>query len=494
MARAGVASRRDAEVMIEEGRVAVNGEVLTTPATLVGPEDVILVDGVPMPSRDRTRLWFFHKPRGLVTTAKDPEGRPTVFEALPPDMPRVVTVGRLDINTEGLLLLTNDGGLAKVLAHPTTGWLRRYRVRAYGEIDQAKLDTLAEGVTVDGMHYGPIEAKLERAQGDNVWLMLGLREGKNREVKRVLEHLGLRVNRLIRVSFGPFQLGDLGEGAVEELRTAVLRDQLGPTLAAEAGVDFQGVVVSAAARGRATGAEREDHAEKRPERGGDAFEERVGGKGRGRDDVGRPSRSIWRDEETEAARPQGKRLPRRGADPQAARQESAAREHRRASPVSDPKGRRVLVERIVSEPAEAKPARRGPRPFRRDDAEARSFADKTRSFGDKPAGGKRFGDKPAGGRSFGDRPFGAKSFGDRARDGDGGKSPGVKSPGAKSLGVKSPGAKSFGGKPAGKSFGGKSFGSKSFGGKPSGGKPSGGKPSGGGKFGGRPGGGKPRRP
>nr|WP_249729676.1 MULTISPECIES: pseudouridine synthase [unclassified Chelatococcus] len=490
MARAGVASRRDAEVMIEEGRVAVNGEVLTTPATLVGPHDKIAIDGAAMPSRDRTRLWFFHKPRGLVTTARDPEGRPTVFEALPPDMPRVVTVGRLDINTEGLLLLTNDGGLAKVLAHPTTGWLRRYRVRAFGEIDQAILDTLADGVTVDGMHYGPIEAKLERAQGDNVWLMLGLREGKNREVKRVLEHLGLRVNRLIRVSFGPFQLGDLGEGAVEELRTAILRDQLGPTLAAEAGVDFEGSVTPPARAPRPARGERSgERLERDAERGSEGFEDRAGGRGRGRDDLGRPSRSIWRDEETEAARPQGKRLPRRGSDPQTARQESAAREHRRGSPVSDPKGRRVLVERIVSAPAEPKPARRSSRSFHRDEAEGaprrvrdggdarpkRSGAE-GRSFGDRPAGGKSFGGKSLGGKSFG-----AKSFTGKGRD--------------------EGGAKSFGGtaspaRPGGKSFG-KSFGGKSFGGKPVGGNPAGGKP------GGRPGGGRgkpggfsgpPRRP
>uniref|UniRef100_UPI001FDED12E pseudouridine synthase n=1 Tax=Methylobacterium segetis TaxID=2488750 RepID=UPI001FDED12E len=242
IARAGVASRRDAEAMIAEGRVLLNGEVLASPAINVTEADRIVVDGEPLPARERTRLWLFHKPRGLVTTARDPEGRQTVFETLPEDLPRVVAVGRLDINTEGLLLLTNDGGLAKVIAHPDTGWLRRYRVRAHGETTQAELDRLRKGVTIDGMEYGPIEASLDRMQGDNLWLTLGLREGKNREVKRILEHLGLAVNRLIRLSFGPFQLGDLEAGLVEEVRTKVLKEQLGPGLSAQAEVDFESPV------------------------------------------------------------------------------------------------------------------------------------------------------------------------------------------------------------------------------------------------------------
>ncbi|WP_419539307.1 pseudouridine synthase [Methylobacterium mesophilicum] len=242
MARAGIASRRDAETMILAGRVSVNGETLTSPARNVTENDRILIDGEPMPSRERSRLWIFHKPRGVVTTARDPEGRQTVFDVLPEDLPRVVAVGRLDINTEGLLLLTNDGGLAKVIAHPDTGWLRRYRVRAHGDTDQAQLDKLSKGVTIDGMEYGPVEATLDRVQGDNVWLTLGLREGKNREVKRILEHLGLSVNRLIRLSFGPFQLGDLEVGLVEEVRTRVLKDQLGKNLAEQAGVDFDSPV------------------------------------------------------------------------------------------------------------------------------------------------------------------------------------------------------------------------------------------------------------
>lgn len=241
IARAGLCSRRDAEAWIAQGRVAVNGKTLMSPAVTIGPDDQITVDGKPLAQRQRTRLFLFHKPRGLVTTHKDPEGRATIFDYLhqhAPEAPRLMSIGRLDINTEGLLLLTNDGGLARILELPSTGWLRRYRVRANGETNQAVLDTLAKGVTIEGVRYAAIEATLDRQQGANCWLTMGLREGKNREIKRVLEHLGLTVNRLIRLSFGPFQLGDLGEGKIEEVRTRVLRDQLGPALMQAAGVDF----------------------------------------------------------------------------------------------------------------------------------------------------------------------------------------------------------------------------------------------------------------
>jgi 23S rRNA pseudouridine2605 synthase len=233
MAQAGLCSRRDAERWIEQGRVAVNGKILTSPAVTVSPGVRITVDGKPLPQRQEVRLWRYHKPRGLLTSHKDPQGRKTVFEALPADLPRVMSVGRLDINTEGLLLLTTDGALARHLELPSTGWLRRYRVRAHGTVTQEALDRLRAGVTIDGVRYGPVEARIDRVQGANTWLMLALREGKNREVKRLAEYLGLAVNRLIRVSFGPFALGDLAAGAVEEVKPRVLEDQLGAKLADE---------------------------------------------------------------------------------------------------------------------------------------------------------------------------------------------------------------------------------------------------------------------
>jgi 23S rRNA pseudouridine2605 synthase len=202
------------------------------------PDDTIEIDGAPLPPIERTRLFLFHKPAGVVTTSRDPEGRKTVFDVLPQDLPRLITVGRLDINTEGLLLLTNDGGLARTLELPATGWLRRYRVRVHGKVSQADLDKLKDGIAVDGDFYGSIEATLDREQGTNAWLTVGLREGKNREVKNILGALGLEVSRLIRVSFGPFQLGELPEGHVQELKGRMLRDQLGERLIEESGANF----------------------------------------------------------------------------------------------------------------------------------------------------------------------------------------------------------------------------------------------------------------
>ena len=236
MAHAGLCSRRDAETWIAAGRVAVNGKVLTTPACVVSPDDIVTVDGETLPAPQAPRLWRYHKPKGLVTSHKDPQGRPTVFAALPDTLPRVVSVGRLDINTEGLLLLTTDGTLARHLELPSTGWVRRYRVRAHGRVSQDALDRLKAGVTIDGVRYGPVDATLERQQGSNVWLTVGLREGKNREVKHIAEHLGLAVNRLIRVSYGPFSLGDLRERAVDEVKRKVLIEQLGTTRARELGL------------------------------------------------------------------------------------------------------------------------------------------------------------------------------------------------------------------------------------------------------------------
>lgn len=240
IAQAGLCSRRDAEKWIEDGRVCVNGVILKTPAHVVSSGDTILVDGELLPTAQAPRLWRYHKPKGLVTSHKDPQGRPTVFANLPDSLPRVVSVGRLDINTEGLLLLTTDGALARHLELPSTGWLRRYRVRAHmgshSAITQRSLDALKRGLSVDGIRFGPIEAKLERTQGRNVWLTISLREGKNREVKRIAANLGLSVNRLIRTSFGPFALGDLKVGAVDEIKQKVIAEQLGGTVSRTLGV------------------------------------------------------------------------------------------------------------------------------------------------------------------------------------------------------------------------------------------------------------------
>lgn len=238
VARAGLCSRRDAEDWIVQGRVAVNGRVINSPALDITANDVVTIDGKPLPERERTRLFLYHKPRGLMTTHDDPEGRPTVFDNLPEGLPRLISIGRLDFNTEGLLLLTNDGGLARALELPDTGWLRRYRVRAHGEVTQAQLDQLKNGVEVDGVKYGSIDATLERDKAANVWIVFAIREGKNREVRNVMAHLGLEVNRLIRISYGPFQLGEIEEGQVEEIKSRVLREQLGDKIVTMSGAQF----------------------------------------------------------------------------------------------------------------------------------------------------------------------------------------------------------------------------------------------------------------
>lgn len=451
IARAGIASRRDAEAMIAQGRVTLNGELLSSPAVNVTGSDRITVDGEPLPARERTRLWLFHKPRGLVTTARDPEGRPTVFDNLPDDLPRVVAIGRLDINTEGLLLLTNDGGLAKVIAHPDTGWMRRYKVRAHGDIDQSQLDRLRDGISIDGMDYGPIEATLDRVQGDNAWITMGLREGKNREIKRILEHLGLSVNRLIRVSFGPFQLGDLEPGLVEEIRSKVLKEQLGKTLAEAAGVDFESPVREPIAPFGRAGRERPDadrretrSRDERPARGerpvrferpargeGPARGERFGRDGdrprRPAPDRGfraggggerprfdrdgeerrapRPSRpaphaTAWRDEQA-GERPRAK-APRRGEDPRAARAASGERQHERVGAITAGEGRKVVVERLVSERKDETPRARPRREAPSGDERPRRNRPE-RDFGERAPRPAR-ADRPGRDRTDGERP------------------------------------------------------------------------------------------
>ncbi len=242
LARAGVASRRDAERLIAEGRVALNGRILSEPGVKLAPGDILTLDGAPIAEREPTRVWRYHKPAGLVTTHKDPRGRPTVFEALGrAGLPRVISVGRLDLNSEGLLLVTNDGALARALELPATGWVRTYRARAFGRTSQAALDRLKDGITAEGVRYGPIQARLDKAKGAdedaggpaNVWITVSLSEGKNREVRRVLEALGLKVNRLLRLAYGPFALGTLGVGEVEEVGPRVIREQLAAFIAPE---------------------------------------------------------------------------------------------------------------------------------------------------------------------------------------------------------------------------------------------------------------------
>jgi len=227
LARAGLCSRREAERWIAEGRVSLDGRVLESPAVVATAESDLRVDGKPIPQKEPARLWRYHKPAGLVTTHRDEKGRPTVFERLPPELPRVVSVGRLDLTSEGLLLLTNDGGLARALELPSRGWTRRYRVRVHGSVEAPRLKSLEKGLTLDGISYGPIRAELERAQGSNAWITMALQEGKNREIRRVLAYLGLDVTRLIRIAYGPFQLGHLPRGNVEEIPRRVLREQLG---------------------------------------------------------------------------------------------------------------------------------------------------------------------------------------------------------------------------------------------------------------------------
>ncbi|MFC3162343.1 pseudouridine synthase [Ciceribacter thiooxidans] len=523
LARAGVASRRDVERMIMEGRVSLNGKVLDTPVVNATFADQIEVDGLPIRGIERTRLWLYHKPAGLVTTNSDPEGRPTVFENLPDDLPRVMSIGRLDINTEGLLLLTNDGGLARVLELPTTGWLRRYRVRAHGDIDQDRLDKLKEGIAVEGVLYGGIDATLDRKQGHNVWLTMGLREGKNREIKNVLGALGLEVNRLIRISYGPFQLGDLPEGQVQEVRGRMLRDQLGPRLIEDAKANFDAPIYSrdrdedegeAVAEKPSEKPQRgkREKPEDRRERALDRLDTRrsgpapKGGRGDRREDgdfADRPKRkpmgqsrtaNVWM---APGARPLGEKAAARKAasgtgKPGRPRFEEAPRGGKPAFGQPDARSR-VTISKTRDEEgewirAEAPPRRkdedegfggrrgaggrpdRGDRPREGRSSEGRSFEDRPRR--DRPQEARDRSDRPRGDRPYGDRPrSGEKPAGDKPFSGK----------------PERKGGKSFGGK----GFGGKSFGGKAGGGKPAGGsdKPRGGRPGDGKSFGGKPSGG-----
>jgi 23S rRNA pseudouridine2605 synthase len=354
IARAGLASRRTAEEWVTAGRVAVNGEVIHSPALNVSAHDRISVDGEPLPARERTRLFLYYKPRGLMTSHADPQGRPTIFERLPKELPRLVSVGRLDFNTEGLILLTNDGALARALELPATGWLRRYRVRAHGSVTQRTLDELRTGITVDGIKYREIEATVDRIQGANLWLTFAIREGKNREVRNVLGHLGLTVNRLIRVSFGPFQLGELSEGQVEEVPTRVLREQLGERLVELSGADFS-APISTPRRPSESGDVQGDR-QRKPARSG-RRDDATRDKPKNQRSTRHPSTShSWRKPEVE--RP-GKKLRRKfhGARRNDEKNSERPVKAGRTGVLTDRKGRPVPVERFGQPPARESPAR-----------------------------------------------------------------------------------------------------------------------------------------
>jgi 23S rRNA pseudouridine2605 synthase len=337
IARAGLASRREAEEWIAAGRVAVNDAVIRSPALNVTATDRISVDGNPLPARERTRVFLYHKTRGLMTTHADPRGRPTIFQRLPQDLPRLISIGRLDYNTEGLLLLTNDGALARVLELPATGWLRRYRVRAHGSVTQHQLDALRAGVTISGIKYGPIEAALERVQGSNLWLTFAIREGKNREVRNVLGHLGLEVNRLIRISFGPFQLAELVEGAAEEVSTRVLREQLGEKLIERTGVDFSAPIAAPPVRQKRDDAPKKAPPKPAPEKRKDRKSKDHAWRAR---EVDRPTKLL--------------RRTYRGAHRDAATHRQPSGEPR-AELLTDRKGRRVPVARYGQAPVNETP-------------------------------------------------------------------------------------------------------------------------------------------
>jgi 23S rRNA pseudouridine2605 synthase len=442
LARAGVASRRDAERMVADGRIRVNGKLLDTPAVVVSTSDRIEVDGEAIAAIERTRLWVYHKPAGLVTTNRDPEGRTTIFEKMPDILPRVVTIGRLDINTEGLLLLSNDGGLARALELPSTGWLRRYRVRAHGEIDQAALDRLQDGIAVDGVLYGAIEATLDRQQGRNVWITMGLREGKNREIKNVLGALGLEVNRLIRISYGPFQLGDLPEGDVVEIRSKTLRDQLGSKLIEEAGLNFDAPIVDRTPK-KPTEAEVEKarkperewiSASERRERARDRLDTKPGNFGdKPRKFGDKPGKFGDKPARGERGKP----------DDRSEKRPAAVRRNRATNVWMAPGARPVSDKNKDSSEGAERPARE--RPAARSEGRGKPATAKP-GFG-KPA--RPGGDKPRAARFDGDKPRTSRADGPKTAEGrpprkDGGF--GKSSAGGKPAGKPAPGGK---GKPRG---------------------------------------------
>ena len=505
MARAGVASRRDIERMIMDGRVRLNGVLLDSPVVNVTLADKIEVDGVPIRGIERTRLWLYHKPAGLVTTNADPEGRPTVFDNLPEELPRVMSIGRLDINTEGLLLLTNDGGLARVLELPTTGWLRRYRVRAHGEIDQDALDKLKDGIAVDGVLYGSIEATLDRTQGSNVWITMGLREGKNREIKNVMGALGLEVNRLIRISYGPFQLGELPEGRVVEVRGRTLRDQLGPRLVEDAKANFDAPLYNVTAVAgedeveakpeRAVKEERPRRDRERPEDKRERALSRLDTKRDDRRDEGRregghkeddrPKRpplgarrnaNVWM---APGARPLGEKAAAKAAKNTRTAAKRGEPERPQRSGYDRPdEGPRVRVNRVAEADGEwIRSSEEAPRTGRGDE----EGFDRKRS--DRPQGDRPFGGKPRGDRPYGDKPRGDKAFGDRPRGERSARPEGSDRPRAKSFqgearSERPRGDRPFGDRPP--------RGDRPFGDKPRGDRPYGDKPRGDRAFSDRP--------
>ncbi|WP_448188675.1 pseudouridine synthase [Azospirillum sp. sgz301742] len=467
LARAGLCSRRDAERWIAEGRVAVNGKLLDSPAFVVKPGDDVVVDGKPVPEPEPTRLWRYHKPAGLVTTARDEKGRATVFDRLPADLPRVVSVGRLDLTTEGLLLLTNDGELARFLELPATGWTRRYRVRVHGTVDEARLAGLMKGATIDGVQYGPIEAILDRVQGSNAWLTVAIKEGKNREIRKVMESLELSVNRLIRTAYGPFQLGKLPEGEVEEVPKRVVRDQISGFFTERDGVAETPKSAGGTAKAAPKAANRGPHkAGPKPEpkppnspirapkpkpeaKAADAAAHAV-------DE--RPARTFpARRSEERGDRPFGKA--RTSARP-SARAEAEAADRAARAPGGRPKPNRRSEEhgdRPFGKPNGERAGKPAGKPGRAEAARAEAGR-RPDERGDRPFGkpaGKPTGGKPAGaapGRRSeerGDRPFG-KPTGERSAK-PGGKPPvsGKAGAGPKSAGPKGSGPRGDGPRTAG---------------------------------------------